>query len=245
MATTKQEIVKHEDIASSNEGLTQFNDTGLVKFNTDEDELGIEDLPRLVLLQPLSPAVTEEEGKAGDFYIEGMGVIDRPITVVPIVKGLSRALFLPIDPDDDDSDNVKVCSSNDGKTAVFDAEAADTVELPLELPTEVCVKCPYNQWTNGKKPICTEFRSLVLDLPFEGFKVLWTVKGTALTPVRKNLQALANAKGYGNVAFTLNSKRPPRARFSYFIPDIRVLRNKDKTFVHPLDLMSMLEEDDD
>ena len=101
-------------------------------FNDSNYDL---EFPTLKILQRTSPEVEEQEGRAGDFYLDGVGVIESPVTVIP----LARTQFRIRREDPRDIDSEIVCRSSDAFTGYGD-------------PGGNCSTCPFAQGNQGRSP---------------------------------------------------------------------------------------------
>jgi len=107
-------------------------------------------LPRLKLLQALSPEVADGKGKAGDIL---NSLSDQnygnELTFIPIISSYSRVYW-----ESKERDAEILCSSDDGLVP------SPRVENP---PAESCATCPNSKFQKDKKtgkenpPLCTEF----------------------------------------------------------------------------------------
>jgi hypothetical protein len=154
MATKKKEESKDlkpmdSNLLSKMEGMDDF-------AVTDGNRVGLEDMDRsdikipvLQLLQPLSEAVQEEKGKAGEFYnaTTGESFAEVDTTLLSLTKTRVRW-------GDEYRKGAKpLCRSFDGNTGVGD-------------PGGNCANCPLKDWgDDNTKPECSQgYNWLALNL---------------------------------------------------------------------------------
>ena len=174
--------------------------------NVKKDDL---QLPRLKLLQALSPEVEDEKGKAGDIINslsdENYGT---ELSFIPILQSYSRVYWAS-----KEKDAEILCSSNDGIVP------SPAIEEP---PAKTCEACPNSKFIEDEGPVCTEFYN---------FPVLVNGKepaGLALSrtkiSVAKRLISKAMYAGKGldlfSMKFKLRSKKVTGEKFSYYNFDV-------------------------
>ena len=151
------------------------------------------------LMQGMSPAVAEGNASPGDFYIDGIGVVEKPVTMVILMAARHRQLR---DRSDEDDQPI-ICQSPDGVTGHGD-------------PGGDCATCPMGKWGGpGVKPECTDIRSYVCYLPDLNIPVRWDLARTGIRAATliDNLVAMT---GYGNLAIEVESKQAGRGTKTYF-----------------------------
>jgi hypothetical protein len=109
-------------------------------------------IPRICLLQPLSPAVTAEAAKAGTIHVSLSGVnYGAKVVITPILHFRSRIKWLSRD----DGGGIE-CSSPDGKKPLSDLICAS------------CGECPNKDWDDDAKnekdkaPKCTMYDNFIV-----------------------------------------------------------------------------------
>lgn len=161
---------------------------------------------RLKLLQSVSEEVSNEEGRAGDYFIDGVGHLSYMPTVVPLAHSLTR--IMRQDTGDDEMGDI-MCRSADGITGTGS-------------PGGACHVCPMSQWDNdtGTPPLCSEFRSYLCYVVEEGLIVKWALYRTGL-PVAKTINSYASVKGWGNFALQLGSTQVKGRNRNYYRSEVR------------------------
>ena len=109
----------------------------------------------LKLLQPQSNEVENGEGQPGDIYLEGVGVLQSPVTVVPVGNFYQRKMFKNGNPKQD-----ILCMSEDGRTGEVQ-EAGSTTEGY----GGTCSECPMSQRKSGGRAPCTFSDNVHMFLP--------------------------------------------------------------------------------
>lgn len=137
--------------------VTQKQDASLaqVKMNVEDMEAmygGLEQedvsIPRVVILQGLSPEVTEGRGRPGEFYIKGLerNLGKGPIEIVVLMRNKSRIRWQDLN-----LGGGILCRSTDCKTGVGD-------------PGGSCEICPLAEWAGTGKPSCDLYQNLIIVL---------------------------------------------------------------------------------
>lgn len=157
-------------------------------------------LPRLGIIQPTSPMVTDGKARPGDIanLLTGDNFGQR-VKFYPLMFWSSRIKWAGLDL------NAKIeCSAKDGRNGTVKTEA---------FGYGVCANCPHSQWQDSEGPLCTEFKNILgiaID-PLDGTDLLsqlqdatpvvFSAKRTAIKATNQFLSAAA--------ALRLNGKRPP------------------------------------
>lgn len=137
-------------------------------------------VPRIVVLQGLSPEVSEGHGKPGDFYIKGLerNLGGSPLEVVILMRNKSRLRWQDLT-----LGGGILCRSSDAKIGVGD-------------PGGPCDACPYSQWevssdNKSGRPGCDIYQNLIVALRNDDdwFPMSLSGNRTKLKPL-KNLNAL-------------------------------------------------------
>ena len=111
-------------------------------------DMGSEDvsIPRLAILQGLSPEVSEGQGNPGDFFVKGLGLNlgKGPLEIIPIMRSKSRIKWRSLD-----QGGGIMCQSRDGKNGLGD-------------PGGYCGNCPEADWVGSKKPGCDLYQNIIV-----------------------------------------------------------------------------------
>lgn len=105
-------------------------------------------IPRIVILQGLSPEVTEGRGKPGEFFIKGLerNLGKGPLEIVILMRNKSRIRWQDLT-----LGGGILCRSIDSKIGVGD-------------PGGDCNICPLSEWTGVGKPSCDLYQNLIVTL---------------------------------------------------------------------------------
>lgn len=153
---------------------------GRGKENVDKSDLI---LPRLKLLQPLSPEVQDEEKKGVQGHM--INTLTRQdygssIIFTPIVHFKSRILWRGRD--DEASDRI-LCS------------AADGLHPTTEEYAKLCTQCKEQQWNNDevdKAPRCTIFYNFVVIIDGEITPIALSMEKTKIKTAKKLLSLITH-----------------------------------------------------
>lgn len=149
---TKQALANQEELVAF---LGEYGKEG--KENITSDDILI---PRLAILQALSPAVKEKKGYAGDIFntVTKVNYGSEGITFIPLFFYSSRICFSSNDP----GANIE-CTARDG----LHGSVKDGLH-----GNGICARCPQKEFTTNaqtgasEQPRCTEFKNvLALPLP--------------------------------------------------------------------------------
>lgn len=132
----------------------ETKETSLVKLNAAEAEamygkMEREDLtiPRLTVLQGLSPEVQDGLGKPGTLFVTSINrEIGKEVEIIPLMRNRSRIRWSPRT----EGKGIK-CRSHDGITGTGD-------------PGGVCKTCPKSQWDGSTAPVCDLFENIFVVL---------------------------------------------------------------------------------
>lgn len=133
-------------------------------------------IPRVVILQGLSPEVTEGKGTPGQFYVKGFerNLGKGPIEIIVIMRNKSRIRWRDLK-----LGGGILCTSNDAKIGTGD-------------PGGECEKCQLSAWmgTDGK-PGCDLYQNVLIVLRKDEDWIPMALSGnrTKLKPI-KNLNSL-------------------------------------------------------
>lgn len=106
-------------------------------------------IPRLVVLESLSPEIREKAGSAGELLVKSLNrnLGPGPIEVVVLSRTSSQIKWKPLN----DGGGI-VCKAEDGKTGTGD-------------PGGDCSVCPQRQWQGqGKAPLCDQYENFLVVL---------------------------------------------------------------------------------
>lgn len=133
-------------------------------------------IPRIVILQGLSPEVTEGKGSPGQFYIKGFerNLGKGPIELLVVMRSKSRIRWRDLK-----LGGGQLCSSTDAKLGQGD-------------PGGECEKCQYSAWVGQDgKPGCDLYQNVIVVLRQDADWIPMALSGnrTKLKPI-KNLNSL-------------------------------------------------------
>jgi hypothetical protein len=134
--------------------VTEPKDTSLAKLNAAEAEamygkMEKEDLiiPRLTVLQGLSPEVQDGLGKPGSLFITSINrELGKEVEIIPLMRNRSRIRWSPRA----EGKGIK-CRSNDAVTGAG-------------TPGGTCKTCPESQWNGVTPPSCDLFENVFVVL---------------------------------------------------------------------------------
>lgn len=144
MAKKEKELVKKEEqplgFALSQEEQAQMYG------NMDQEDFKI---PRLAVLESLSPEVSDGLGKPGDLFIKGLNINlgTGPVKIVVLMRQKSRIRWNPLE-----QGGGIACRADDGLNGMGD-------------PGGSCLKCPMHVWTGSEKPKCDLYENVIAVLP--------------------------------------------------------------------------------
>lgn len=179
-------------------------------------------IPRIQLLQMMSPAVTEQGMKPGTMHVglSNMNYGDK-IVITPIMHFRSRIKWVP----QDDGGGIE-CSSPDARKPLSDLISAE------------CGNCPMKDWDESKKgkekaPACTLYENFLVLINDSTEPVLLPMERTKLKAAKKlySMGALKNADMWNwqyqlGVSKEKNDKDQPY--FNYTITDLAKATKDDK-----------------
>ena len=167
--------------------------------DTEDDSYDLES-PILKVLQRTSPEVEEEEGKAGELYVDGYGLIEAPAIFIPMGRAQTR--IMKEDPDDIDSDIV--CRSPNAFKGYGD-------------PGGDCSQCPFSRGTQEQAPACSHIITFIGYLPEHDMPVRTSFQRTSLRAARR-INTLLKGHKMGEVAIKMTSRPAGTARQRYHTP---------------------------
>lgn len=106
-------------------------------------------IPRLVILEGLSPEVSDGLGKPGEFFIKGLNVNlgNNPLDIVVLLRQKSRIKWNPLD-----KGGGIACQSLNGRTGAGQ-------------PGGDCYSCCEQVWNGKEKPKCDLYENFIVTLP--------------------------------------------------------------------------------
>lgn len=137
-------------------------------------------VPRIVVLQALSPEVTDGKGKPGELYVKGIerNLGSTPLEIIILLRNKSRIRWIS-----QQLGGGTACRSVDAKQGIGD-------------PGGACDSCPHSQWSvkseNPKgSPGCDVYQNLIVVLRHDEdwFPMALSGNRTKLKPM-KNLNSL-------------------------------------------------------
>lgn len=134
--------------------VVETKEQALAKLNTAEAEamygkMEREDLviPRLTVLQGLSPEVQDGLGKPGSLFVTSINrELGKEVEIIPLMRNRSRIRWSPRS----EGKGIK-CRSTDAVTGVGE-------------PGGTCKTCPQAQWTGNNAPSCDLFENVFVVL---------------------------------------------------------------------------------
>lgn len=106
-------------------------------------------VPRVVILEGLSPEVSDGLGKPGDIFIKGLNINlgKEPLTIVVLMRQKSRIKWNPLD-----KGGGMACQSLNGRNGVGN-------------PGGNCYECAEQMWSGQEKPLCDLYENFIVVLP--------------------------------------------------------------------------------
>jgi hypothetical protein len=175
-------------------------------------------IPYLTLVQANSKAVANEQAKMGQWLLEGFDGLNT-VTIVPLKFGESRRYSI-----EKDKQLVTACYAPTGGNHGIAKEP--------EGPGMLCADCPLSKWTPSDKigadgkpknnpPLCKESYDFVAFSMEHQLPVKLNFRSTGVK-AGKLLALIAQAKGLGNFAAELSSKKET-GNYVYAVPVVKVL----------------------
>jgi len=172
-------------------------------------------IPRLQLLQALSPAVVAELAKAGTIHVGLSGVnYGKKVTITPILHFRSRIKWVPRD----EGGGIE-CSSPDAKKPVSDVICA------------ACGECEYKDWDDAAKtdkdkaPKCTLYENFLVLVGDATEPILLPMEKTKAKCAKKffSMGALKNADMWAwqyELSSVADKNKKGEPFFNYAITDL-------------------------
>lgn len=157
-------------------------------------ENAINTLPRLKLMQALSPDVVSQLAKAGEFRVEGYPSFKEDIVIIPLARSMSRIYR---------DDMGVLCRSADAITGVGE-------------PGGNCNTCEYAEWGFGNAAPCTEIFTYLVYIPEHDVFARWALQKSGM-PCAKRLDQFA-MRGWGDFAVQIDATEKREKTFSYYVP---------------------------
>lgn len=194
------------------EELAKKEETAIAQMKVGKEDLeamygGMEQeditIPRVVILQGLSPEVTEGRGKPGDFFVKGLerNLGSTPVEVVVLMRSKSRIRWQDLT-----LGGGILCRSEDSKIGVGD-------------PGGSCEVCPLAAWTGTDKPACDLYQNLIV--VFRQDEDWFPV---ALSGNRTKLKALKNLN---SLLLLEQAKSRPLCSKSYLLESLQQTNSKN------------------
>ena len=103
-------------------------------------------IPRLIVVQKMSPEVEDGSAKPGELFLKGLGMNmgAGPVEIIPIRRDTSRIKWKAM------GDGI-TCRSKDGRVGVVD-------------PGGQCGICPCPQWSGETPPTCDQYENVLVIL---------------------------------------------------------------------------------
>ena len=103
-------------------------------------------IPRLSILESMSPEVADSLGKPGDFFVKGLNLNlgSNPVEVVVLMRSKSRMRWAPLD----DGGGI-LCQADDGKNGVGE-------------PGGSCQDCDLKNWKGREQPLCDLYENFIV-----------------------------------------------------------------------------------
>ena len=171
----------------------------------EADDDGRISVIRLRLMQSNSAEVSDGEASPGDYYLDGYGVVPRPVLIYPLGLNPGRTFF------DSDTRDI-LCRSQDGKTGTVTEDGDAKAGYGGE-----CAKCPMVKW--DPKPKCTEHLDIAIQLPDYGVLAVYRFASTHLR-VAEMINTHRRMHGWGLFAEELTSVEATRRQFRFYKPKI-------------------------
>jgi len=212
MTEKKKEIVKQTAAVEVPGYLKSESGKGL-------EEVGTEDLllPRLKLLQALSPEVVEEGVPAGEFFHsltkKGMG---NSVDIIPLYHFKSRIRWRSRD-----AGGGIICFSADGKSYSFNYAEEEAPSL--------CANCKMSNWNNkaegkDRQPACTLYYNFVVLMLPDYQMIGLSFSKTSISAARKLITMVKYMGGNLDLfarKYTLSSKLVKKKEFTFFAADFK------------------------
>ena len=198
-----QELPKDKNSTEQDSALARPS----TQYSTELDEDDDFALLRLKLIQGISEEVSNGEARPGDFFIDGLGVVEPPFTIIPMLLGRQR-VFRPDDSEINPEDEI-MCFSADGKTGIGE-------------PGGQCNVCPNSQFQGRTPPLCVDIRNYICFDPTREVLLKWSLSRSAIS-VAKEINTFIKTKKIGNFAIQISSFETGQAKRKYYKPKIRAV----------------------
>lgn len=215
---------KQAPLATRDERSTALVDATLAEMLGAEGAQGLENvgadeiqLPRLAILQPMSPLVTDNKARAGEIVNlltnENFG---NECFIYPLLYWTSRTQWAS-----KDLNSEILCQARDGVHGT-NKDAAHA--------GGVCANCPQAKWHEDKAPSCTQFKNILL-VPFndeaalgDSVPAVFSGKRASILPVNKFLSAAIALRLNGkkmplwSSMYKLSTKKESNDKGTYYVP---------------------------
>ena len=175
-----------------------------MEFSTDTDDSDYDiGFVNLKILQRTTPEVEQEEGRSGEIFLEGIGVLESPVTLIPLARAQSRIMK-------EDKRRINsdiVCRSSNAHVGFGD-------------PGGDCSKCPFSKGSAHDTPDCSHIITYVMYVPSEDAVARINFQRTSLRAAR-NINTQCRGKNFGEVAIQLTTRQTGTAPETYYAPVIK------------------------
>lgn len=212
----KNEVAVKQDNAVSIKGLLDKIDPSLKEFaGAGLEHMDASDfkIPMYTILQPLSQIVSDEKGKAGEFYDQTVGEsLGNELEVVLISFTKPRVRWAG----EFQRGSKPLCRSFDGIVGTG-------------VPGGSCAKCPLREWNGNEKPECSQgFTWLAYDVKKQSpFRI--TAMSSHVKPTKQFLSEFKMSQfvQYPMFAFrlALRTLKEQNNKGTYFIPKYASFRS--------------------
>ena len=127
-------------------------------------------MPRLVIVQKMSPEVDDGSAKGGEFFIKGLGINmgTNPLEIIPVRRDVSKIRWK----DKTGASGGILCRARDGHTGVG-------------TPGGNCTVCPETHWNGEESPSCDHYENVFFILRGDPDMMPFLLSGN-----RTNLKAM-------------------------------------------------------
>ena len=171
----------------------------------DDTRVGI---IRLRLMQSNSLEVSDGDASSGQYWLDGYGVVDTPLTVYPLGQQPGRTYF------DKDSRDI-LCRSANGKVGEVTTDGDEGANYGGD-----CSECPMSSWS--PKPACTEHIDIAMQLPDYNVLAVYRFASTHIR-IAELINTHRHMHGWGLFAEHLSAMEATRNKFRFFKPRIALI----------------------
>ena len=171
----------------------------------DDTRIGI---IRLRLMQSNSQEVSDGDAAAGQYWLDGYGVVDTPLKVYPLGQQPGRTYF------DKDTRDI-LCRSANGRVGIVTEDGEEGTGYGGD-----CSPCPMSSW--NPKPACTEHIDIAMQLPDYNVLAVYRFASTHIR-IAELINTHRHMHGWGLFAEHLSSIEATRNKFRFFKPRISLI----------------------